>query len=171
MTLQHSHKSTPFSPKQFPIILICDGIKSPANIGGLFRICEAFGVSEVIFGAGRFDINSARIQRTSRGTHLKVPYSQVTDISDIIQQLKDQQYKVIALEITQTSILIENLSFNPTDKIALIVGSEQQGISEELLEATTLHAHIEMFGNNSSMNAVQATGIALYILTKTIGRE
>ena len=53
-------------------------------------------------------------------------------------------------------------------KVALIVGNEISGISEELLKLADNRLHITMFGRNSSMNVAQSAGIALYEITKSL---
>ncbi len=166
MSHQHTHKSTPFSAKKFPLIIISDGLQSPANIGALFRICDAFGVSEIVFCNASVNLNSSRLQRTSRNTHLKVPFRISEDIISEIDKLRSTGYKAIALEITDMSIPLEEYSLNSSEKIALIIGNENTGISKQVLQVAEDNVHITMFGQNSSMNVIQATSIALYALTK-----
>ena len=166
MSHQHTHKSTPFSAKKFPLIIISDGLQSPANIGALFRICDAFGVSEIVFCNASVNLNSSRLQRTSRNTHLKVPFRISEDIISEIDKLRSTGYKAIALEITDMSIPLEEYSLNSSEKIALIIGNENTGISKQVLQVAEANVHITMFGQNSSMNVIQATSIALYALTK-----
>lgn len=166
MSHQHTHKSTPFSAKKFSLIIISDGLQSPANIGALFRICDAFGVSEIVFCNASVNLNSSRLQRTSRNTHLKVPFRISEDIISEIDKLRSTGYKAIALEITDMSIPLEEYSLNSSEKIALIIGNENTGISKQVLQVAEDNVHITMFGQNSSMNVIQATSIALYALTK-----
>lgn len=165
MTLQHSHKSTDFVKKMIPIVVVCDGLESPANIGALFRLCDAMGVQEIIFCNSSFDIHSNRLKRTSRNTHTIVQYSLGADILSELKSLQKQKYQLIALEITKNSIPIQSLSVE-SNKIALIIGNEKNGVSEAVLQLTKTHTHIEMYGANSSMNVIQATAIALHSLTK-----
>jgi len=165
MTSQHSHNTTPFRSKKNSIVLVSDGVQSPANIGGLFRICEAFGISNIVFGGTTIDVTSARIKKTARETHLKIPFTVVENINASVKLLKKDGYRIIALEITKLSNPIQELSRSDLKKIVLIVGNEQNGISEETLKIASQVVHIEMFGSNSSMNVVQATGIALFSLT------
>ena len=118
MSHQHTHKSTPFSAKKFPLIIISDGLQSPANIGALFRICDAFGVSEIVFCNASVNLNSSRLQRTSRNTHLKVPFRISEDIISEIDKLRSTGYKAIALEITDMSIHLEEYSLISSEILA-----------------------------------------------------
>ncbi len=162
MPSQHTHTTTSFAVKKFPIVLICDGVQSPSNIGSLFRICDALGVSEIIFCDALINFKSPRLQKTARSTQKSVKYSESTSIVATIENLKENDFKIVALEITDTSISLENFTLPRDQKIALVIGNEQKGVSREVLQTNPTTIHIEMFGENSSMNVVQATSIALY---------
>ena len=167
MDLQHTHNTTPFSNTSFPIIVVCDGLQSPANVGGLFRICEAFGVKEVIFSDSNIDFNSTRLKRTSRETHKTVDFSVSEDIHLTLEGFRNNDYDIIALEISEISLPSEKIEIEKKG-VVLIIGNEQSGISEDILAFTSKHMHIEMYGANSSMNVVQASAIALYTLTNKL---
>jgi tRNA G18 (ribose-2'-O)-methylase SpoU len=166
MPLQLSHNEINFPSKKNPIILICDGVQSPANIGSLFRICDAFGVQEIIFFNTQLDINSTRLKRTARETHKKVPFRIEESCIPLLEQLKKNNSIIISLEITDNSTPLNKLPALKNKNIVLIIGNERTGVSKKLLELSTYITHINMYGENSSMNVSQATAIALYSLTK-----
>lgn len=165
MSLQLNHEQKRFSEKKFPITLICDRIYFQDNIGSIFRISEAFGVEKIIFIGENLPLNPRKINRTSRSTHLMIPYEIMESEDKIATYLSD--YEIIALEITSNSQAIQNINLSGK-KIALLIGNEISGISENLLKIANQTVHIEMFGKNSSMNVVQATGIALFEITKKL---
>ena len=167
MEQQHSHNSTFFSEKQHPIVIIADGVSGPANIGGLLRLGDAFGVEQLLFGNALIDFTTPRLRRAARHTHTSILHSLIEDIESCITELKSDGYYIIGLEITSGSKPIQQLKRVKTEKVALVIGNEQQGISSEVLALVDETAHIEMFGNNSSMNVTQATAIALFELTKS----
>jgi len=76
----------------------------------------------------------------------------------------------VSLEITTDSRPIHTHNFHQTP-LALIIGDENHGISEAVLNQSDNVIHIDMFGQNSSMNVVQATSIALYEITKQLHTE
>lgn len=165
MSLQLNHEQKRFSEKKFPITLICDRIYFQDNIGSIFRISEAFGIEKIIFIGENLPLNPRKINRTSRSTHLMIPYEIIENENSITSHLYD--YEIIALEITSNSQAIQNIHLSDK-KIALLIGNEISGISENLLKIANQTVHIEMFGKNSSMNVVQATGIALFEITKKL---
>ena len=86
----------------------------------------------------------------------------------VINQLKAKGYKIVSLEITDNSTPIHNCQFSKKQPIALVIGDENFGVSEPILALSDTIIHIDMFGQNSSMNVVQATNIALYEITKQL---
>ncbi|BDU27178.1 MULTISPECIES: TrmH family RNA methyltransferase [unclassified Flavobacterium] len=163
--MQLTHEENQFERKTFPITLVCDHIYFQQNIGSLFRISEAFGVENIIFFGKDIPLTPRKINKTSRSTHLHVPHSVIEDFTDLQSFLIDNDFEIIALEIALTSKPLKEVVIPENKKIALLIGSEINGISDELLKLSHQIVHINMFGKNSSMNVVQAASIALYELT------
>lgn len=164
MAAQLTHSKSNHSQNSFPLILVCDGVQSPSNVGALFRICDSLGVSKIIFCNAVINFYSPRLQKTARNTQLYVSYSVKENTLSTINKLKEEGYSILSLEITDSSVSIEKLPKLINKKIALVIGNEQQGISEEVLINSDHKSHIEMHGKNSSMNVVQAASIALYTI-------
>jgi tRNA G18 (ribose-2'-O)-methylase SpoU len=165
--MQLNHYNTNFKNQIFPITLICDNVTNAPNIGSLFRIADAFGIEKLILCGD--DISLGRkMAKTSRATEKIVNYEVNRDALEVIQDLKSKNYQIISLEITNSSQAVHNVQFSTNKPIALIIGDENFGVSEHILNISDVIIHIEMFGQNSSMNVVQATNIALYEITKQL---
>jgi tRNA G18 (ribose-2'-O)-methylase SpoU len=165
--MQLNHYNTNFTNQIFPITLICDNVTNAPNIGSLFRIADAFGIEKLILCGD--DISLGRkMAKTSRATEKIVNYEVHRDALEVIQDLKSKNYQIISLEITNSSQAVHNVQFSTNKPIALIIGDENFGVSEHILNISDVIIHIEMFGQNSSMNVVQATNIALYEITKQL---
>ena len=164
---QLNHYNSNFKKQKFPITLVCDNVTNAPNIGSLFRAADTFGVEELIFCG--IDISlGKRITKTSRSTEKYVTHKVEEDIKNVLQDLKSKKYYLIALEITENSQELSQFILNTKQPIALITGDENFGVSEAILDLADAVIHINMYGNNSSMNAVQATSITLYELTKQL---
>ena len=163
--MQLSHYTTNFKKHTFPITIVCDNVVNAPNIGSLFRLADAFGIEELVFCGDDISLGK-RMKRTSRSTEKYVNYRIESDIHGVISNLKEKQYQILALEITNSSHPLSELKVNNNQPIAMIVGNENFGISESVLKKVDQTVHITMYGNNSSMNVVQATAIGLYVLTK-----
>jgi tRNA G18 (ribose-2'-O)-methylase SpoU len=170
LSSQLTHSQTEFETKKFPIILFLDNITGEANIGSIFRLADAFGVQEIIFTGTPPNLKSNRLKRTSRNTHTTVNFRFCENGVDYINQLKRDSYKAIGIEITSESKSIQDISISEDSRLLLIAGNERHGISEEILGCAEDIYHIEMFGNNSSMNVAQSIGISLYEITKAYSR-
>ena len=164
---QLNHYNSNFKKQKHQITVLCDNVNNAPNIGSLFRIADAFGIEELIFCGSDIPLGK-RMTRTSRSTEKYVNHRVEDDIETQINILKANNYYVIALEISETSQPITDFKLQTNQPIALILGDENFGVSEAILKQVDTVVHINMFGNNSSMNVVQATSIALYEITKQL---
>lgn len=165
--MQLNHYNSTFKKQKFPITLICDNVTNAPNIGSLFRISDALGVEELIFCGENLQLGK-RMKKTSRSTEKYVSHKVESDILQVVTSLKAKRYFIIALEITDSSISLDDFILNTNQPIALIIGNENIGVSEDILKLADEIVHIKMFGENTSMNVVQATSITLYELTKQL---
>ena len=163
---QLTHYNSKFKKQKHPITLVCDNIRNAPNLGSLFRIADAFNIEELIFCGADIPLGK-RMSKTSRSTEKYVNYRTEETIETLITSLKSSHY-VIALEITDKSIELNDFKLASELPIALIIGDENFGVSEAVLKHCDAVVHINMYGNNSSMNVVQATGIALYEITNQL---
>lgn len=159
--MQTTHDQYTPARQHKKLVLLCDHILSPANQGALFRLADAFGVSELIFIGAQPDMRSNRLKKTARNCQAHIKYTSHPDGTAIVEKYKNVGYQCIALEITKSSIPIASAVIT-SHKIVLLIGNEQEGISDYLLTLADQVAHIPMYGRNSSMNVVQATAIGLY---------
>lgn len=165
--MQLTHYNTNFTKRSFPITLVCDNITNAPNIGSLFRTADAFGVEKLIL-CGKDVYISRKALKTSRSTEKVVKFEIQDNTLQVVQSLKNEGYAIISLEITNNSQPIHSFKFSEEKPITLVIGDENFGVSEDILELSDNIIHIDMFGHNSSMNAVQATNIALYEITKQL---
>ena len=159
--MQLDHYSTSFTKRTFPITLVSENVTNAPNVGSLFRTADAFGVEQLIFCGEHIPLGR-KMTKTSRATEKSVNYKISENILDEVSQLKTEGYQIIALEITNKSKPIHTFKFSTKQPIALIIGDENFGVSETILHLCDNVIHVEMYGQNSSMNVVQATTVALY---------
>ncbi|HUH27442.1 TrmH family RNA methyltransferase [Gelidibacter sp.] len=165
--MQLTHYNSKFTPHTFPITLVCENVTNAANIGSLFRTADAFGIEKLIFCGTPIPFGR-KMGQTSRATEKYVNFAWDENPEEVLKNFKTLGYQIIALEITDSSTPLITMDLNTQQPIILLIGDENFGISEELLELSNHTVHIDMFGQNSSMNVVQATNIALYEITKQL---
>jgi len=165
--LQLTHYTTNFNKRTFPITLVCDNVTNAPNIGSLFRMADAFGIEKLVLCGESIQLGR-KMSKTSRATEKVVNYEIGQSAIDIVKQLKDNNHQIISLEITDKSTPIHTVNFSNKKPIVLVIGDENFGVSEAILNLSDMMIHIDMFGQNSSMNVVQATNIAVYEITKQL---
>lgn len=164
--MQLTHYNSKFKPKQFPVVLICNNISNAANVGSLFRTADAFGIEKLIFCGDDIPLGK-KMKRTSRSTENYIAYDVEPNIKNVLRKL-GESHRLIALEITTDSSPLSTYQIQNEEPIALIIGNENFGLSKTVLNQCHDILHIEMYGQNSSMNVVQAASIALYEICKQL---
>ncbi len=159
------------------IYLIAHNIRSAHNIGSLMRTAEGLGVKKLfITGYSPYPRKKddqrlphiatkldRQIQKTSLDSQQTLDWEQIDDIFQVIKSLKNQLVPLAVLE--QTKDAVEIHKFRAPEKLALLIGSEVEGVSSELIKIADYKLIIPMFGQKESFNVVQATAMALYQLT------
>lgn len=165
--MQLNHYTTTFKKRKFPITLVCDHVTNAPNIGSLFRISDAFGVEKLML-CGDHIVIGRKITKTSRATEKVVDFEICESAIAVVENLKAQDYQIVSLEITASSKSLHTLNFSNDKPIVLVIGDENFGVSDAILQLSDVVVHVDMFGFNSSMNVVQAANIALYEITKQL---
>lgn len=159
-------------------ILILHDIRSVMNIGSIFRTSDAIGISKIYltgYSPGpidRFGRERTDIKKTSLGAEKTVNWERFPEdknISDLILDLKSKKYTIVALEQDEKSIdykkFCDDFEKNfSVKKIAIIPGSEVEGLAKEIINLCDFVAEIPMAGKKESLNVSVATAIFLYRL-------
>ena len=144
-------------------VLILDGIEDPHNLGSIIRTAETAGVHGIIIPKRRAASVNSTVNKTSAGAveHMKI--ARVTNISDTIEQLKQE-----GLWICGTDISSEKYYYNQdlTGPLGIVIGNEGKGISEKVKKNCDFNVKIPMKGKVTSLNAAVSTGIILYEAVK-----
>ncbi len=152
--------------RKHPLCLLANDMRMPMNIGSLFRIADAFGVHKLYLCGSSPIPPSKKINKTARATVRSVDYEYREDALEAVNILKKEGYIIVSLEITKHSVDIQNFELQATDKVCLIIGAENGGVEQELLDTSDAVVHVPMFGQNSSMNVATATAVAVFEMIK-----
>ncbi|MBX4198812.1 TrmH family RNA methyltransferase [Candidatus Parcubacteria bacterium] len=153
------------------MILVLDNLRSVENTASIFRTAEGLGVSKVyLIGTtpaplDRFGRKRADFAKVSLGSEDMLEWEYVKDIGPVIEELKSQNFRIIALEQDSRAQKLEPRTKH-LEPFALIIGNEVDGVSKEALDMSDEIVEIEMKGEKESLNVSVATGIALYQLLK-----
>lgn len=149
-----------------PFIIVLDNVRSQSNVGSIFRTADAF-LTEAIYLCGITSSPPHReIQKTALGATESVAWKYFSKTADAISELKGKGYKIIALEQTDESVVLQNLHIESDQRYALIFGHEVNGVDQEILNKCDLCAEIPQFGTKHSFNIAISVGIVLWELNK-----
>lgn len=148
------------SDENTSLIVILDGLKDPHNLGAILRTCEATNVDGVIIPKNRSVRLSDTVSKTSTGAMELVKVSEVTNLSQTIDYLKKNGYWIVGAEHEDKSTNYWDLDYNM--KIALVIGSEGEGISRLVKENCDFLVDIPMMGKINSLNASVSTALIIY---------
>lgn len=156
------------------LYLILDNIRSAYNVGAIFRSADGSGVSKIYltgYTAIPADENKLyktkaekMIEKTALGAEKTVIWEKAEDLEKLLKKLREENILIVALEKTKDSVDISK--YQSDFPIALIVGNEVEGISENILEKCDAIVSIPMRGKKESLNVSVAASIAMYELLK-----
>lgn len=142
-----------------PFILVLDRITDIRNIGAIARTAECTGVQAILVPAQNSAKINAEAVKSSAGAILRVPIARSFNLKNDLVLLKESGLQIIGVsEKTETDYTKNDYKL-PT---ALIMGSEENGVSEEYLKLCDSYAKIPMVGEIASLNVSAATAVVLY---------
>ena len=139
--------------------LVLDRLQDPGNIGTIIRTADAAGYKLVIAMKGTADIYSPKTVRAATGSLFRMPVVFMDSSTELVEFTRAAGKKLVATCFdTDRYYFDEDL----TEDIALVIGNEGNGISQEIIESSDLRIKIPMHGNIESLNASVAAGILMY---------
>lgn len=142
-----------------PFFLILDGVEDPHNLGACLRVADAMGVHAVIAPKDRAVGLNATVRKVASGAAETVPFIAVTNLARTIRELKDAGVFVVGTTMDAPHTLLNTKLDGP---IAIVLGSEGEGIRRLTAETCDALVTIPMYGSVESLNVSVASGICLY---------
>jgi 23S rRNA (guanosine2251-2'-O)-methyltransferase len=148
-----------FESGRTPLILILDRVTDVRNFGAVARSAECAGVDFIIIPArGSAQINGDAI-KTSAGALHRIKVCREDNLKDTIEYLKEYKIQIVACHEKTDKLMYDA---DLTQATAIIMGSEENGISGEYLKRADIAVKIPMSGQIASLNVSVATGIVLF---------
>lgn len=140
-------------------LAVIDGVCDTTNIGVIFRCAAALGIDAVVLTPTSCDPLNRRAVRVSMGSVFLIPW---TFLESPVSELKSFGFKTAALALTDNSILIDNPRLKSTEKLALILGTEGDGLAQEVISQSDFTVKIPMYHGVDSLNVGSAAAIAFW---------
>jgi 23S rRNA (guanosine2251-2'-O)-methyltransferase len=153
-------------------VLILHNIRSVLNVGAIFRTADAIGINQIFLTGytpapiDRFGRERSDLHKSALGAEKNIQWQSIEKIDEVLDDLREQGFKIIALEQSDNSVDYKKVSdeIYKEKNIAVILGNETDGIDSKIINSSDLIAEIPMKGNKESLNVSVATGVLLYRL-------
>ncbi|MBW8884791.1 MAG: RNA methyltransferase, partial [Planctomycetia bacterium] len=146
-------------------LVVCPDVQDPTNLGSIIRSTAAFGCDALVLGSKCADPFSRRVLRVSMGAALHLPIIESANLAADVQRLIDADCELIAAVLDQTAEPLAAVRRNP--RMALLLGSEGHGLSEEWLQLAHRRVTIPMQLGIDSLNVAIAAAVLLYHFCQT----
>ena len=156
---------------KMPITIILDNIRSLVNVGSVFRTSDAFLIKEVILCGITATPPHREIQKTALGATESVDWRYAESTANIVKELQSQNVKVYAVEQADDSKMLDVIDFSFDQEIAIVMGNEVKGVSDEVMEIVDDCIELPQFGTKHSLNISVTTGIMIWELFQQYQRK
>ena len=144
-------------------IVVIDSVTNTTNIGAIFRSAIALGVDAVLLTRTTCDPLNRRAVRVSMGTVFQAPW---TWLDAPVCSLHEYGFKTAAMALTDQSITLDDPVLKTVDRLALVMGTEGDGLSQETISEADYVVRIPMKNNVDSLNVAAAAAVAFWELRR-----
>lgn len=141
-------------------VVVLEGVNNPDNVGGIFRSAAAFDVDVIVLGPACGDPLYRKAIRTSMAATLDVPYLVSTDWPGSLAVIGAAGLRLLALAPRSRGVALD--SFSTGGRVALLLGSEGEGLSDQAFHHADEQVHIRMSDRVDSLNVTVAASIAMH---------
>lgn len=142
-----------------PLLFLLDNVRSMNNVGSVFRTADAFRLAGVYLCGITPQPPHREIQKTALGATETVEWKYESSAVDAVKQLKEQGYVIVCAEHVEFSVSLEEATFTADDKYVIVLGSEVDGVSQEIIDLAHFCVEIPQAGTKHSLNISVAAGI------------
>jgi tRNA G18 (ribose-2'-O)-methylase SpoU len=152
---------TSLSNKKIPVVLVLDNVRSALNVGSIFRTADAFSVQSIYLCGITATPPNKEILKTALGATESVNWSYFSTTHDAIDHLRQNSFKIAAIEQVKNSISLEN--FQLTDgALALVFGHEMDGVDQAIIDRCDFCIEIPQSGIKHSINISVCAGVVCW---------
>jgi len=136
------------------------------NVGSFFRSADSFRIDSLKLCGITAQPPHKEILKTAIGADHTVKWTYHKEVVDAIKELKSQDFEIIGIEQTDSSVTLKSFKIDPSKKYAIVLGNEVNGISDSALPHLDHVIEIEQFGTKHSLNVSACAGIVMFEFAK-----
>ena len=148
--------------QKIPLVVVMDNVRSMYNVGSIFRTCDAFSVERLLLCGITACPPHKEITKTALGATESVDWAHYETTPEAVTELKQQGYKVLAVEQVDTSVMLDQMEVSGDEKTAIVLGNEVFGVDDEVLALCDGAIEIPQNGTKHSLNVSIAGGIVIW---------
>ncbi|MBU3740985.1 MAG: RNA methyltransferase [Candidatus Kapabacteria bacterium] len=146
---------------RIPVVVVLQNIRSLYNVGSIFRTADAMAIRQLVLTGYTPTPPNDAISKTALGADRTVPWKHVASAAEAVTALRDEGYKVFAVELTDDSRDVSTMNLGDMP-MALVLGNEIAGVTDDVLALCDGAFEIPMYGVKHSLNVAVAAGIMMY---------
>lgn len=150
------------STEKLPLVVVLDNIRSLNNIGSVFRTSDAFLVQAIYLCGITAAPPSVEIHKTALGAEDSVEWLYFEETKDAVAKLKSDGFTMCAVEQAESSIMLNDIILDETQKYAVVLGNEVKGVSQQVVDMCDCCIEIPQYGTKHSLNVSVAAGIVIW---------
>ena len=144
--------------------IVLDAVQDPGNLGTIVRTADAAGFDAVVLGTGTVDLYNDKVLRSMQGSHFHIPVFQV-NLQEYLPILKEK-----GVQVAVTALHRDSKDYSVLQgaiDVAIVVGNEGQGVSDDVIDLADVVVTIPMFGKAESLNVSIASALLMYKTKET----
>ena len=146
------------------LFIILDNVRSLNNIGSIFRTADAFLIEGICLCGITATPPNKEIHKTALGATESVFWQYFGNTLDAVKMMKKKGFKVVAVEQTTKSVMLQDFKPEADVKYALVFGHEIKGVEQEVIDHCHMSLEIPQYGTKHSFNIAVSVGIVLWDL-------
>lgn len=145
-----------------PVVLVLDNVRSLHNVGSAFRTADAFLVEKIYLCGITGTPPNREIHKTALGATESVAWEHAASTMELVTKLKAEGWKIISLEQTDQSVLLQNFLPQKGEKLCFVFGNEVFGVEDQVIAQSDICLEIPQFGTKHSLNISVSIGMVIW---------
>lgn len=147
---------------KLPVVIVLDNVRSAQNVGSFFRTADAFGIGRIALCGISATPPNREIHKTALGAEQSVAWSYHPTTLECIESLRQEGYRIIAIEQIEGATMLNNFRAESTERYALVFGNEVDGVDQAVADIVDGAIEIPQVGIKHSLNVSVSAGILMW---------